>query len=71
MNNHVNHQNHSMLDLNESSVSNMTGGEILSKSQVDQKLLISQLYQSQKNNDVKHYYSYQKGQFPHQYEVRK
>jgi hypothetical protein len=62
-----------MAELNESSASNFNGaGELVSKSQVDQKLMVSQLYQSQKyKNDGKHYQSYQKGQFPHQYEIRK
>ena len=42
MNHHNMHQNNSMLDLNDSHVSNLTaGGEMLSKSQVDQKLLVS------------------------------
>ena len=36
MNNHKIHQNNSMLDLNDSNASNFTsGGEILSKSQID------------------------------------
>ena len=45
MNNNFNQQNNSMAELNDSSASNFNGaGELVSKSQVDQKLMVSQLY---------------------------